>query len=627
MATSKFPCSSPPSTCDEQANPLTTFSSEAQDSTTFIGLAWSPQPPGLDKPFTVYPCEAIAESKVSQSDADRIAANQALVCSLPCTPLFTNTAQTATGKCADGSQYAFTIPAGLYTADSQLLADRIAFTVAEQSIPQHSICLSPLAPVSGCKDEFYFGQVLVIAKDNPVSISLIGGDVPAGMTLRFESDRVVLQGTPHAFGTHVFTILATSASGTFATRSYAVTVSGIVTSSIPSATQGVAYATQLQAMLPAGISFVWSITSGSLPAGLALDAAGNITGTPTGTGTSNFTVGVTAGGVTCTAPLSLSVASAGPACLADTGNRIHINDAVNAVVINSRSSAVRRLMLVDNANALLFVVNTQTNVLQSSIPMDVGNGGSIGDVGCFATSVGHFFIPRNNGGSGGVLVVDQDGNLVTTIANPPNLTLVEPFVYSADQDRVYTGGFSTIDNNLHIIEINPHTNAVTNNIDTGSTLSAGFVCYPGNLVLNYGFKFENYALPAITNNKTLFLDSAQEAEYVSSVNRIFTGMSDGDPNPIVSIDPVSFTVDTTYNNLVNMGQKQFIKYNPVTGVLIGYSQNDSGITVIDPVAKTILCEITNTDADLPGSIGIDYQSGQVYLLTIGAIDAHLDIFQ
>ena len=39
--------------------------------------------------------------------------------------------------------------------------------------------------------------------------------------------------------------------------------------------------------------FTWSVSSGSLPAGISLSAGGNLSGTPTATGTSSFTVKVT----------------------------------------------------------------------------------------------------------------------------------------------------------------------------------------------------------------------------------------------------------------------------------------------------------------------------------------------
>jgi hypothetical protein len=59
-----------------------------------------------------------------------------------------------------------------------------------------------------------------------------------------------------------------------------------------------------------GNSYTWSITAGSLPAGLGLSTGGMITGTPTGTGTSSFTAQVQdQNGQTATANLSITVAA------------------------------------------------------------------------------------------------------------------------------------------------------------------------------------------------------------------------------------------------------------------------------------------------------------------------------
>jgi len=66
-------------------------------------------------------------------------------------------------------------------------------------------------------------------------------------------------------------------------------VISVSTSELPPAYVGMAYAVQLSAANGNG-SYTWSVTSGSLPAGLSLSASGLISGTPTTSGTSAFTV-------------------------------------------------------------------------------------------------------------------------------------------------------------------------------------------------------------------------------------------------------------------------------------------------------------------------------------------------
>jgi Putative Ig domain len=84
----------------------------------------------------------------------------------------------------------------------------------------------------------------------------------------------------------------------------------VTTSSLPGATEGDAYSATLEA--EGGTPpYTWSVTAGSLPAGLSLDAStGVISGTPTGSGTSDFTVQAEdTGDLTGTAPLSITVAA------------------------------------------------------------------------------------------------------------------------------------------------------------------------------------------------------------------------------------------------------------------------------------------------------------------------------
>jgi hypothetical protein len=82
----------------------------------------------------------------------------------------------------------------------------------------------------------------------------------------------------------------------------------ITTTSLPEGSLGNGYSATLQASGGSG-SYTWSISGGSLPAGLTLTpSTGAISGTPTAAGTSNFTVQVKdSNSNTATANLSLSV--------------------------------------------------------------------------------------------------------------------------------------------------------------------------------------------------------------------------------------------------------------------------------------------------------------------------------
>ena len=83
----------------------------------------------------------------------------------------------------------------------------------------------------------------------------------------------------------------------------------IATSSLPSGILQTLYSASLQAT--DGLSpYTWSLSAGSLPAGLSLSSSGVISGTPTTAGTSNFTVQVSdseSPPATTSTPLSLTV--------------------------------------------------------------------------------------------------------------------------------------------------------------------------------------------------------------------------------------------------------------------------------------------------------------------------------
>ncbi|HXM98965.1 MAG TPA: Ig domain-containing protein, partial [Candidatus Dormibacteraeota bacterium] len=145
------------------------------------------------------------------------------------------------------------------------------------------------------------------------------GSLPTGLSLNAGSG--VISGTPTTVATTNFTVTATdstSPTAQTAAKALSITVSAsglvITTTSLPS---GVVTSNYNQTLQSSGGTnpVTWTITTGTLPAGLTLNAAtGSISGTPTTTGMSAFTVKATDSTAptaqTATANLSITVNTA-----------------------------------------------------------------------------------------------------------------------------------------------------------------------------------------------------------------------------------------------------------------------------------------------------------------------------
>jgi large repetitive protein len=143
----------------------------------------------------------------------------------------------------------------------------------------------------------------------PYSFSVITGTLPAGLAL---APNGTVSGTPTTAGTSNFTIRALDSSTPPQNfqRNFALTINSVLTittESLPPGSTGVAYS-QTLAVVGGTAPFTWSIVTGTLPAGLALNGA-TITGTPTAAGVASFTVRVAdSSGQTAQKALSISVA-------------------------------------------------------------------------------------------------------------------------------------------------------------------------------------------------------------------------------------------------------------------------------------------------------------------------------
>jgi hypothetical protein len=131
----------------------------------------------------------------------------------------------------------------------------------------------------------------------PYTWSISAGTLPTGLTLNASTGAV--SGTPTSAATFNFTLQCTDSqtpTQAVATQNFKITINAtptlsITTKTLTAATVNFAYSATLAAT--GGVQpYKWTVTSGTLPAGLTLSSTGVISGIPTVVGSSTFTVQV-----------------------------------------------------------------------------------------------------------------------------------------------------------------------------------------------------------------------------------------------------------------------------------------------------------------------------------------------
>jgi hypothetical protein len=166
----------------------------------------------------------------------------------------------------------------------------------------------------------YSSRVQATGGIGALAWAVSAGTLPSGLTL--DPSTGVISGTPMLpVGTSSFTVRIQDAAGQSATKALSITINPfnvpkITTTTLQGGTVGQAYTQTLRATGGLG-ALTWSVTGGALPAGLTLNSAGTISGTPAAAGTSNFTVMATdTFGQSDTQNLSIAVNAGKP----DNGN-------------------------------------------------------------------------------------------------------------------------------------------------------------------------------------------------------------------------------------------------------------------------------------------------------------------
>lgn len=178
----------------------------------------------------------------------------------------------------------------------------VPVTIAPASTdPSAPLAITSTALPQGVVSTAYTVTLAAAGGTSPYTWSVTTGQLPAGLSLAAKTG--IISGTPTAAGNYTVGVTATDSSSTpqSAKATLALSVAAAPTtvapltinsSSIPTGTIGTAYSSHLQAS-GGTTPYTWSITVGSLPAGLSLAAnTGVISGTPTVSGSYSF--GVTA---------------------------------------------------------------------------------------------------------------------------------------------------------------------------------------------------------------------------------------------------------------------------------------------------------------------------------------------
>jgi hypothetical protein len=234
--------------------------------------------------------------------------------SLPSGLVLNSASGVISGTPTQSGAFSLTIQAKDSAGVPQIATKTLSLNVAAAVTPVQITTAS----LSGGQANSPYGATLSASGGTtPYTWSLASGSLPAGLTLNASTGQI--GGTPTQAGTSSFTVQVKDSTPPpqTATKSLSITIAAVVppvqitTSTLAGGQVSTAYSATLAANGGA-TPYSWSLSAGSLPAGLSVSAAGQITGTPTASGTSNFTVRVadsSAPAKTATANLSIAVAA------------------------------------------------------------------------------------------------------------------------------------------------------------------------------------------------------------------------------------------------------------------------------------------------------------------------------
>lgn len=196
-----------------------------------------------------------------------------------------------TGTPTSAGNFAFSVTATDSTSGTASQATQsYAVTIAAPTI-----VVAPSALPTATRGTAYSQTLTASGGTAPYTYTLSAGSLPAGLTL---ASNGTLSGTATAEGSFTVTVRATDAGNFTGDQAYSLTVAApnlaLPASNLPAGTAGQAYTAAISPATGGTAPYSYALTAGALPSGVVLDAAtGTLSGTPTVSGTFNFTLTVT----------------------------------------------------------------------------------------------------------------------------------------------------------------------------------------------------------------------------------------------------------------------------------------------------------------------------------------------
>lgn len=272
----------------------------------------------------------------------------------------------------------------------------------------------------------------------PYTYTLSSGTIPAGLTL----SGATISGTPTQRTPFSFTIRSEDSTGAFALKTYGGTIASPVMTISPSpVTLGVGSAANQQLTGGGGIGpYSFSISSGSLPAGVSLSGSGLLTGTPTATGSSvvNLVVNDSTTDPTC------------PGC--DFFTIVPLT--INVLALPSVSIAVAPASVTENGASNLVYTVTSSIPAPANIVVNFTTGGTaVAGSDYIASAATSITILA--GATTGIVELDPTGDTTVEADETAILTLAAGTGYTIGTPSSATGTITNDDLPVASIAVTP----------------------------------------------------------------------------------------------------------------------------------------------------------------------------